>query len=162
MKPSIAILAVCLVGSLMGCTNQRLAEQRQEYADALQACLLSNPHVVGGMVAYSSCVNRAGERLHGWGAANALIRATRMELAEQVDSRQLTMADAAVRFARVVYETSQDSHRADAANTVAAAALIGAMQRPAPQPYYQQPYVVRTPLQTMCNRMGDFTSCTTN
>lgn len=160
MRPSLCVVAFCLVGSLAGCANQRLAERRQEFADAQRACRISNPPVVGGMVAYATCVNQAGERLDGGGAANALIRATRLSLAEQVDGREISFADAKARFARVVYETSQDLRRNDAANTMATAALLGAMQRPPPQPVYQQqPYVVRMPVQTNCTHMGAMTSC---
>jgi hypothetical protein len=152
MKPSLVIVVVCLMSSLAGCAEQRLAERRQEFADAKRACRASYPIVVGGMVTYETCVNQAGERLDGGGAANMLIRATRIELAEQIDSRKISMAEAGARFARVVYETTQESRRTDATNSAAAAALIGVMQRPQPQPYYPQPYVMKTPVQTMCNR----------
>lgn len=151
-----ATTAVLLVAALMGCTAQRLAERQREFAEARQACAQRFPKVVGGMVAYSTCVNQAGEPLDGGGAANGLIRATRISLSDQVDRREISMAEANTQFARLMYETSQDTQRADATNASNAAAILLSMpaQRPNVVPYTPLSVPFQPAVNTSCMRIG--------
>lgn len=160
MRAMTMVLVVALLG---GCAAQRQAERQREFADASRSCAQRFPRVIGGMALYAACVNQAGERLDGGGAANALIRATRMSLSDQVDRREISFADASTRFARTVYEVSQDTQRADAARAANAAAILLSM--PAQRPYVVPYTPLSVPFQrtTTCTPMGGGTySCMGN
>lgn len=158
-----SVILVALAVALSGCAAQRDKEMREGIA----ACNSQYPEVVGGYVARESCINAVSERVYPQTANVVLFEATRTQLAEKVDAKEISPSEMKVQLARLSVEIANQQAALDTQRATAAAALLSAM--PQPQPSYVLPMPtpppqmpVNRPWTANCTQMGNFTTCNGN
>ena len=144
--------------ALAGCAAQRQAQ----FNEGAAKCKAEIPAVIGNYMKREQCINDAATSAGFHGPAEDLVSATRVALAEKVDSGAMTVAEANVQFAQMKYEIQQEAAAQRAANAQAAAAILSAMPRPQPYvvPACQIP--VSRPWNATCTQMGNYTTCNGN
>ena len=134
------LLTIVLAVFVVGCIDQRQAKFQQL---ELQ-CKARFPPEIGMWVNRQKCIVDATYAAGYSGAAQDLKNARRMRLAEQVDARQITPAQAGEEFARLNYDLQQAEAAENTRRAAASAAILSTM----PQP--------RT---TTCTRFGNSVTC---
>jgi len=142
--------------ALVSCAGQREVAFEKEK----QQCEATIPKIIGNYARRQQCIVDAARKAGFHGAAEELLFATRIELAEKVDKGEMTPTEASARYASVRYQVQREMDADRAQRAQAAAAIM----RATPQP---QPYVLPTPYQipvaqpwhATCSTIGGITNC---
>jgi hypothetical protein len=151
----LKVLTLAAVVALAGCAAQR----QRDFDAAAAQCKATIPKMIGNYARRERCLIEGARSAGFSGAAQGLLDATGMELAEKIDAGQITPAEAGTEYARARYNIEEQATADRAQRAEAAAAILGAMPRPQPYvvPAYQIP--VAQPWTATCTRMGAFTTC---
>ena len=145
--------------TVSGCTNFRSQEALRDWKAASAQCNIDHPKAVGQYVARASCLNDALSEMVDAvqptaGEAAGEFENERLQLARQVDARQLSSADydeqTKVAFLKFRGQAAQEANQERAQRAQEAAMILASTPQPqyiAPQPYS----IPTTPAQTTTN-----------